>query len=359
MVAQEDAPAAGPPHAGLPAPGTVFAGHVVESVVGRGGMGVVYRARHCGLDRVVALKVIVPERLEHASTHRRFREEAVTAASVEHPNVVPVYDAGEFRGVAYMVMRFVHGMDLHAMVREAGPLEPARAAEIVAKVGDALDAMHRAGYVHRDVKPRNVLIAQNGHVYLSDFGLCRRIACRSGHTRLGDWVGTADYAAPEQIAGRRTEARSDVYGLGGVLYFALTGRPPYDRDNEAAKLWAHICEPAPLPSRLQSRLPAAMDAAVARALAKDPADRFPSAGELGRAALLAARGARPQNVARPPRPRVKHASGSEAPTVASAAVAPAAPAARRPRARVGAGAAVLAAVGGARALRAGHGRFAA
>ncbi len=320
MVGHPDVPVLRFPRATPPRPGTFLAGHRVEATIGRGGMGVVYRARDCRLGRIVALKVIAPELLEDATVQRRFLEEAVTAASFEHPNVVPVYDAGESEGIAYMVMRYVPGMDLCAMACALGPLGPARAAGIVAAVGDALDAMHRAGYVHRDVKPRNVLIARDGHVYLTDFGLARRVASGSGATCAGHWVGTVDYAAPEQIRGGHTDARTDVYGLGCLLHFCLTGHAPYARENLEARLWAHLHEPPPSPSQLRSGVPTAMDTLVARALAKDPADRFGSAGELGRSALLAARRApssrRVAEVEPPsPRPRVADAGLVEASTV--------------------------------------------
>src|SRR6187200_2161860 len=153
-------------------------------------MGVVYRARHCRLDRVVALKVIAPDLLEDASARRRFREEAVVAASVDHPNVVPVHDAGEVDGIAYLAMQYVEGTDLAILVRGLDPLAPVHATRIVAQMAQALDCLHDAGYVHRDVKPRNVLVARDGHVYLSDFGLARRLTGDAGATRAGHWVGT-------------------------------------------------------------------------------------------------------------------------------------------------------------------------
>jgi serine/threonine protein kinase len=266
----------------LMAPGTVFAGHVVEGLVGRGGMGVVYRARHCGLDRLDALKTIVPELHADASMHRLFKAEAATAAAVDHPNIVPLHDAGEADGIAYIVMRYVHGRDLHALVSDAGPLEPAAAGAVVAQVAAALDTLHAAGYVHRDVKPRNVLIARSGHVYLCDFGL----ATRDSEAELP--VGTVDYVAPEQICGWPADPRSDVYALGGLLHFALTGRRPYERDSDVAKLWAHVYAPPPRPSRVRPGLSRALDAVVGRALAKDPDDRFASAGEFARAVAPAA-----------------------------------------------------------------------
>jgi serine/threonine protein kinase len=356
VVCHQDVPVTRLHGTSLLAPGTTFAGHIVEAMVGRGGMGVVYRARHRVLDRVVALKLIAPELLADESVHRRFVEEAATAASIEHPNVVPVLDAGETEGLAYMVMQYVPGTDLHTLVRRTGPLEPARAAEIVAKVGDALDTLHGAGFVHRDVKPRNVLIAHGGQVYLSDFGLARQAGCDSRATGTGQWVGTADYVAPEQICGGPTDARTDVYALGGLLFFTLTGRRPYERHDDGEKLWAHFYESPPSPSRLRPGLPRAMDAAVVRALAKDPADRFESAGELGRAALRAARGARPlasqRSAARPMpsrRPGTIDSRFTEAPTISSAGVASLQPRRRamRPRTRRATLVAVLAGIAGA------------
>jgi serine/threonine protein kinase len=276
---------------GLLAPGTVFAGHRIESLVGRGGMGVVYRARHLELDRVVALKVIAPELLEDPGVRERFVREARTAASIEHPNVIPLHYAGEEDGIAYLAMRFVDGDDVRSLVRRDGVMAPGRAAEIVAQAGAALDAIHAAGFVHRDVKPANLLLAAGDHVYLSDFGLAKQALTRSGATRSGHWVGTLDYVAPEQIRGGRIDARADVYALGGVLHFMLTAHIPFDRESDEAKLWAHLADPPPLPSRLRAGRAVEFDAVVGRAMAKDPDARHPSAGDLGRAALAAARGA--------------------------------------------------------------------
>ena len=310
-------------------PGTVFAGHVVEELVGRGGMGVVYRARHCVLDRVAALKLIAPELLADASVQQRFAQEAATAAAMEHPNVVPVYDAGETdEGVPYMIMQFVDGADLHTLVRRVGPLPPIEAARIVAELGDALDTVHDAGFVHRDVKPRNVLIGSDGHVYLGDFGLARQMNCRSGMTATGYWVGTADYVAPEQICGAPADRRNDVYGLGGLLFFALTGQRPYERSDDWEKLLAHVYQRPPSPSRVRPGLPTAMDSVISRALAKAPADRFASTGDLGRAAVCAAhsapsRSARPSGLrcARSWRLRTRETNLAETPTVSSAGIA--------------------------------------
>ena len=290
--------------------GTVFAGHTIETVLGRGGMGVVYRARHCRLGRVAALKVVAPELHEDAAAQQRFLEEATVAAAIEHPNIVPVHDAGEAGGVAYLAMRYVPGADLFVTARGRAPLTARHAAAIVADVGDALDALHGAGYVHRDVKPRNVLIGNDGHVFLGDFGLARPVAGDGGTS----WrrAGTVDYAAPEQIRGEQADARGDVYGLGCLLFFALTRRAPFAGETARAKLRAHLHECPPAASALRPDVPKAMDAVIARAMAKAPGDRFPTAGDLGRAALAAAGGREPLSVSVAPRPMV--ALRAEAPT---------------------------------------------
>ena len=273
-------------------PGVVLGGCRIVAVVGRGGMGIVYRARQLDLDRDVAVKVIAPELVEDAKSRDRFLTEARAASAVEHPHVIPVHGAGVTDGRAYLVMRYVDGDDLRTLVRRAGPLTPAGAAAVVLHLGDALDAIHRAGYVHRDVKPQNILIDADDHVYLSDFGLAKQALATGGPTTSEQWVGTLDYVAPEQIRGQRVDARADVYALGGVLHYALTGHVPYDRPSDHAKLWAHLVDPPPRPSAVRPELPAGFDAVVARAMAKDPAARYPSAGDLGRAARAAAAGER-------------------------------------------------------------------
>ena len=274
------------------ATGSVFAGHRVEALVGRGGMGVVYRARHLELDRIVALKVIGSEQLEDPAIRERFVREAKAAASVDHPNVIPLHYAGEEDGVAFLVMRFVDGDDLRTLVRREGPLAPARAADIAVQAGEALDAIHAAGYVHRDVKPANLLIARGGHVYVTDFGVAKRVLSHGGATQTGHWVGSLDYAAPEQIRGGRVDARVDVYALGGVVNFMLTGQVPFDRETDEAKMYAHLTDPPPRPSASRPELPYEFDAVVARAMAKQADDRHPSAGDLGRAAFVAVHGER-------------------------------------------------------------------
>jgi serine/threonine protein kinase len=284
-------------------PGTTFAGYRVEKLVRRGGMGVVYRARQLELDRRVALKVIAPEAFEEPTARDRFLGEARTAASIEHPNVVPIYGAGEEDGVAYLVMRYIDGEDVRDLVRRDGPLPAQRAARIAADAAAGLDAIHRGGLVHRDVKPANVLLSEDGHVFLADFGLARSAATYSGTTQTGGWAGTLHYAPPEQIRGDRVDARADVYALGGVLHYMLTGHPPFERDDDEAVLWAHLTAPPPKPSRVRPGVPRAFDAVIARALAKAPADRFASAGALADAALAAAEGRR---VPTAPRPSLKH-----------------------------------------------------
>ena len=299
------------------APGTQFAGHRIEEVAGRGGMGVVYRATQLALERTVALKVIAPGLMEDAAMRRRFLVEVRTAASLDHPNVIPLLYAGESDGVAYLAMRYVAGDDLRTLVRREGPLEPGRAARIVAQIGAALDAAHAAGLVHRDVKPANVLLGPGDHVYLTDFGLTKQArSLGTAHTtRTGHWVGTLDYVAPEQIRGERIDARADVYALGCVLFFALCGVVPFPREGDEARLWAHLHEAPPRPSAVVTNVPRGFDAVIARALAKAPDDRFPSAGDLGRAAAAVAAGAAVGATER--RVAVGAAAPEEAPTLTS------------------------------------------
>ncbi len=270
-------------------PGELLGGCRVEGVIARGGMGVVYRAVQLDLQRPVALKVITADRAGDPEFRERFARESRMAAAIDHPNVVPVYAAGEERGALYIVMRYVPGRDLHALIKDDGPPNAQRAAAIVAQVAAALDVAHAAGLVHRDVKPANVLLAGAGdHAYLSDFGLMRTLDPLEPLTDSGSWIGTVDFASPEQLAGERVDARSDVYSLGCVLHAALTGVPPFPRETVPATLLAHLRDPVPKPSA--NGASQYFDRVVARALAKDPDDRYPSAGDLGRAALAAARG---------------------------------------------------------------------
>ncbi|WCB96545.1 serine-threonine kinase [Baekduia alba] len=273
--------------------GSEFAGCRIEGVLGRGGMGVIYRATELRLGRPVALKLIATEQASDPDVRERFEREARMTASIEHPNVVPVYAAGEEDGHLYLVMRYIPGTDLHHLLKATDPprLPPARAASIVAQVAAALDAAHAAGLVHRDVKPANVLIG-GAHAYLSDFGITRVQASDTRITDSGNWIGTVDFMAPEHLRGEPTDARADVYALGCVLYTALTGTPPFRHDTVPATITAHLHDPPPRPSEAATGVPVAFDSVIARALAKEPADRYPSAGDLGRAALAAAAGER-------------------------------------------------------------------
>src|SRR4051812_15693721 len=209
------------------APGDVFAGHRIEDVAGRGGMGVVYRALQLALDRTVALKLITPALAGDPDFRARFVRESRAAASIEHPNVIPIFSAGDEQDVLYISMRFVDGEDLRALLRREGKLEPRRAARIVAQIGWALDAAHERGLVHRDVKPANVLLTPTDHAYLTDFGLTKRVG--EGSTQVsqpGGWVGTLGYVAPEQIRGGRIDARADVYALGAGVFPTPAREPP-------------------------------------------------------------------------------------------------------------------------------------
>lgn len=275
-------------------PGATFAGHRIEGIAGRGGMGTVYRATHLALDHVVALKVISADLAADDAFRERFRSESRIAVSLRHPNVVPIHHAGEEDGLPFVTMDLIDGPDLRRMLIAGGPLPPERAVPIVAQVAAALDVAHSRGLVHRDIKPGNILVEQraNGeeHVYLTDFGLAKRFdqpTEASALTGTGAFVGTLDYVAPEQIRGERIDARTDVYALGCVLYEALSGRAPFaDREEQVAKIYAHLQDEPPwLPGDLEG-----LDETIARALAKAPDDRFPSAGDLARSATAACSG---------------------------------------------------------------------
>ncbi len=257
----------------------MIAGYRTVREVGRGGMGVVYEAVEEALGRTVALKLVAPERAGEPGFRERFIAESRLAASIEHPNVLPVFGAGEHDGTLYLAMRFVEGSDL----RSLGALPPGRAAGIVAQVGAALDAAHARRLVHRDVKPGNVLVGAGDHAYLTDFGLVKALDASAGVTRTGELVGTLDYVAPERIRGESAGPASDLYSLGCVLFHALTGRVVFGLESSEQKLWAHLSSPPPPVPGLP-----AFDAVVARALAKEPAERFASGAELGAAAISAA-----------------------------------------------------------------------
>jgi serine/threonine protein kinase len=277
--------------------GDQFAGYRIEQRLGRGGMGVLYLVLEPGLERRVALKLIAPEAATDEVFAKRFAEESRIAASIEHPNVVPIYAAGEEDGVPFIAMRYVAGADLAKRLAREGRLEPAVAAGLIAQVGNGLDAIHAAGLVHRDVKPANVLLsggerAEHEHAYITDFGVARNVSTESGLTQTGRFVGTLDYVAPEQISGGRVDARADVYALGCLLFKLLTGEVPFPKEGDAARLFAHLNDPPPAPSLYVPEISMALDDVVIRAMSKAPEDRYPSAGDLGRAAQAALRGER-------------------------------------------------------------------
>ena len=275
--------------AGL-SPGTVLGGYRVESFVARGGMGVVYRATQLALDRIVALKVVAPEFADDAGFRERFGREARLAASLDHPNILPIYEAGEVDGQLFLSMRFVEGTDLKSLI-EGPALAPPRAAALVAQVANALDAAHSRGLIHRDVKPGNILIAQEygqERAYLADFGLSKNLAAGTRLTRTGFMVGTLDYVAPEQVQGGNVDGRVDTYALACVLFEAVTKQIPFERPDDAAKVWAHMSEPPPSAAALAPGIPRELDAVIHRGMAKRPEDRFAETGDFGRAAVAAA-----------------------------------------------------------------------
>jgi serine/threonine protein kinase len=270
-------------------PGSTFAGYEVESVVGAGGIGILYHARQVRLDRPVALKLVEPHVARDPVIRERLRREARMVASLDHPNVVPLYEAGEEGGTVYIVTRWVEGTELGNLILDEGPLEPARAARTAAQIAAALEVAHEQGLVHRDVKPSNVILTPEDHVYLTDFGLTKRAGTAAGLTGADEMLGTVDYVAPEQIEGSEPDARGDVYALGCVLFEMLTGEAPFaSQKGGMAKMWAQVnAEPA---SVRDSRpdVPPALEEVVRRAMDKAPAAR-PTARAF-RASVLAAVG---------------------------------------------------------------------
>jgi DNA-binding NarL/FixJ family response regulator len=270
--------------------GSTFAGHRIEAVAGRGGMGVVYRATDLILDRPVALKLIVPSLASDPVFRARFERECRLAAGLDHPHIVPIFRAGAERGALYVTMRYVEGTDLRSLLAEEHRLDAPRAVEILAQVADALAEAHRHGLVHRDVKPANVLLTHRDgseHAFLTDFGITKERTAGDSLTKTGFAVGTADYMAPEQAQGAEVDGRADIYALGCILYRALTGSVVYDKESDVEKMWAHIHEPPPALLAVRPDLPPSLGDAVERALAKAPADRQQTAGELAREMLAA------------------------------------------------------------------------
>ena len=269
--------------------GTEVAGFRIDSVLGRGGMSVVYVAEQLRLGRKVALKVLTTELAWDEQFRERFVRESHIAAAIDHPNIIPIYDAGEEDGLLYIAMRFVQGPDLKEVLKR-GSLGVGRTIFLIEQLASALDAAHTHALVHRDVKPGNILLEEStDHVYLTDFGVAKQTAAR-GLTSTGHFLGTVEYAAPEQIEGGPVDARTDVYALGCVLYECLTGTPPFSQSTEHAVLHAHLVDPPPSVGRLRPDLPQAFDGLIATAMAKVPDDRFASCGEFANAARNAASG---------------------------------------------------------------------
>jgi serine/threonine protein kinase len=302
-------------------PGSRVAGYLLERLVGVGGTAAVFRARDERLGRVVALKLLAGDE----TVRRRFAREARAVAAVDHPHIIPVYEAGEAGGVLFIAMRFVAGDDLRVVIGREGSLRSRRAAAFISPVASALDAAHSAGLVHRDVKPANMLVdvgpGRPEHVYLSDFGIARGMLSVGGPTRAGQFLGTPDYAAPEQISGRSVDGRADQYALACVAYTLLTGSPPFEREEPMAMLYAHLFAPPPRVTLVRPDLPAAVDQVLARALAKTPEDRYGSCGAFADA-LREALGVEPYDSSGPVRPPAQARVG-EAPAtpVASRAAA--------------------------------------
>ncbi|MDP9342497.1 MAG: serine/threonine protein kinase [Actinomycetota bacterium] len=294
--------------------GTEIAGHRIETLIGRGGMGAVYLAEHLRLRRRVALKVLIPDLAQDETFRARFIRESQIAASLDHPNVVTVYDAGEAEGVLYISMRYVDGPNLGKTIREEGPLDPAFAASVIDQVGGALDAAHALGLVHRDVKPANILLSRPGEArtvraFLTDFGITKRMGAATQFTQTGQLVGTYTYMAPEQIRGDPLDGRTDIYSLGCIVYESLTARPPFGGDSPMELMFSHMNQKAPSVRIRRPELPEAVDRVIERGMAKDREDRYPLASDLS-LALREALGLAPAST-------VTAAPSAVAPTIAA------------------------------------------
>jgi YVTN family beta-propeller protein len=274
----------------LPLVGEEFAGYRLVAIIGRGGMSTVFRAENPRLGNVIALKVLAPELAANDVFRTRFLEESRIAASMNHPNVIPIHDMGSSGGLLFIAMRYVTGTDMRQMLKKRGRLPPDRAVFLLSQAARALDAAHRRGLVHRDVKPGNLLVERASddtdpdHVYLADFGISKHQGGRSGLTATGQSLGTIDYVAPEQIRGISVLGLADQYSLGCVLYECLTGRVPFEKDLDAAIIWAHMEESPTQPTMLRPELPPAIDEVFARVLAKNPGDRYETCREFMTAA---------------------------------------------------------------------------
>jgi Protein kinase domain len=264
-------------------PGSRIGKYVLEQQIGHGGMAVVFRARDDQLGRLVALKIMAPSVASDAEFRQRFVRESKAAAVVDDPHIIPVFEAGDSAGVLFIAMRYVAGGDVRSLLAREGPLSVDRVSAILVSVASALDAAHAAGLVHRDVKPGNMLIdvrkGRPDHVYLADFGLTKATSGAVTLTGTGRFLGTADYAAPEQIRGRHVDGRADQYALACAAVEMLTGQTPFPRDEVMSILSAQMSEPPPPLSARRHGLPAELDAVLGRALAKSPSDRYRSCGD--------------------------------------------------------------------------------
>ena len=312
----------------LPRVGSEFAGYLLDGMIARGGMGVLFRGENRRLGNRVALKILAAELSDDDVFRERFVRESRTAAAISHPNIIPIYDAGECDGLLYIVMRYVAGSDLKALLRTEHHLNLAHTIDLLGQLCRAVHAAHQQQLIHRDIKPGNVLIeraegdASLEHVYLADFGLTKHALSRSGITQTGEFLGTIDYVAPEQIEGRHVDGRTDVYSLGCLLYEMLTGEVPFPRESEAAILWAHMRDTPPSVRALRPELPPGVDDTIRRATAKHPEDRYVGALELIAALIDVARNA----PAAPIVPAFVNTRPSETPSEPSASSGSGAPA---------------------------------
>lgn len=281
--------------------GTRFGPYELKSLIGVGGMGEVYRAYDTARERTVAIKLLRPDMAADPSFQERFRRESRVAARLQEPHVIPVHDFGDIDGVLYIDMRLVDGASLKDLLRTDGPLPPTRAVSIITQVAAALDDAHANGLVHRDIKPENVLLTNDDFAYLVDFGIAHG-GGEASVTKTGLVIGSCAYMAPERISGERGGPASDIYSLTCLLYECLTGRAPYEAGDLREIMGAHMFSPAPRPSIMRRGISRAFDEVVARGMAKKPADRYPTAGELAKAAATAADEPVPVAPAPPPPP---------------------------------------------------------
>ncbi|HET7013104.1 MAG TPA: serine/threonine-protein kinase [Streptosporangiaceae bacterium] len=270
-----------PPAIGDFPPGARIAGYRIEQLIGRGGMAVVYRATDVRLDRMVALKILSPDLARNDSFRQRFIRESRAGAAVDHPHVIPVFEAGEAEDVLFIAMRYVSGLDVRALIERLGLLPAERTVELITQVASALDTAHLAGLVHRDVKPANMLLASQNddglgsdHVYLSDFGLSKQSVSSPSLTMTGQFLGTLDYMSPEQVNGRQIDGKTDQYALGCAAFEMLTGQPPFRREANMAVMWAQVSAPPPSVRTARPDLSSRVDDVLGRALAKAPEERF-------------------------------------------------------------------------------------